>query len=54
MNSRIIGTRPELSDYTKAYLDSLTSSSSDVKPELSNLTKEYLSSNTPEKGGNDN
>ena len=37
--------RPELNDYTKAYLDTLNDNSNDIKPELTNLTKEYLSQN---------
>jgi hypothetical protein len=41
-------TRHELSDYTKAYLNSLgtTTSTSTTRPELSNLTKAYLQENT--------
>ena len=38
--------RPELNDYTKAYLDTLNDNITDIKPELTNLTKEYLSQNT--------
>ena len=38
--------RPELNDYTKAYLDTLNDNTTDIKPELTNLTKEYLSQNT--------
>ena len=45
--------RAELNDYTKEYLDSVTSGTSEARPELSNLTKEYLSSNSPEKEEND-
>ena len=37
--------RPELNDYTKAYLNSLEDTSNETRPELSNLTKEYLSQN---------
>ena len=39
--------RPELNDYTKAYLDTLNDNNiTDIKPELTNLTKEYLSQNS--------
>ena len=37
--------RPELNDYTKAYLDALEDTTNETSPELSNLTKEYLSQN---------
>ncbi len=57
MNSYSSAARPELSDYTKAYLNSLTTNTNTTttttRPELSNLTKEYLSSYTTNLGGNE-
>ena len=58
MNSYSSAARPELSDYTKAYLNSLTTNTNTTtttttRPELSNLTKEYLSSYTTNLEGNE-
>ena len=45
ISSYLLPTRPELSDYTKEYLESVNDISSSNKAELSNLTKAYLNSN---------
>ena len=57
MSSYSSRTRPELSDYTKAYLSTLTTNNTNTystnRPELSNLTKEYLSLYTTKVGESD-
>ena len=45
LTSHTSNERPELNDYTKAYLDALEDTTNETSPELSNLTKEYLSQN---------
>ena len=37
--------RPELNEYTKAYLNSITDTNTSTRPELTKLTKEYLLQN---------
>ena len=45
LGSYISGDRPELSDFSKAYINGISSNNS-IRPELSNLTMEYLKNNT--------
>ena len=50
MSSYTSGPRPELSDFSKAYISSgvtgTTNTNNNARPELSNLTMEYLMKNT--------
>ena len=47
LNSYMSSTRPELSDFSKQFLSSNVTTSSNTRPELSNITRAYLFSQTP-------
>ena len=53
MSSFSIKERPELSDFSKAYINSnLNDINKKERPELSNLTKEFLMENNTDKEEN--
>ena len=47
LNSYMSSARPELSDFSKQFLSSNVTTSSNTRPELSNITRAYLFSQTP-------